>query len=120
MREHESLRLPVELPLLALALAIQGQVASKFGGVSLQTIVVTNNIVKFCDAFAGRYLMFGRSGTEPVPSLKEVMLPGAAWLTYTLSAALGALVYNLNLLHFLLPIIMLILVAIDLRRTPDR
>jgi uncharacterized membrane protein YoaK (UPF0700 family) len=112
-------RIPVELPLLALAMAMQGETIARFGGVSLQTIVVTNNMVKFSDALVGRYLSApGRTeALKQVPELKDVLMPGLAWLTYSLGAATGATIIGLVRFPLLLPAIILVFVVIDLLTT---
>ncbi|RUT26377.1 DUF1275 domain-containing protein [Asaia sp. W19] len=113
------LRLSVELPLIALALGIQGETLAKFGGVSLQTIVVTNNIVKFSEAFTGRYLLKWLGLVRPTdkrPALKEVALPACSWVTYVLSAMVGATIGQVSSLGLLLPVVVLVLTVIDLHR----
>jgi uncharacterized membrane protein YoaK (UPF0700 family) len=117
VRQHPALRVPVELPLLALALSIQGETVGRFGGVSLQTLVVTNNMVKFSDAVVGRFLS-GAAGKRP--TLQETVLPGLSWLTYSLSAALGAEVDTGLTYPFFIPAAVLLLVTVDLLRNPDR
>lgn len=116
VRLDPSMRITVELPLLALAMAMQGETISRFGGVSLQTIVVTNNMVKFSDALVGRYLI--RSGEASTvdgrPALKEVLLPGLAWLSYSIGAGAGAIIASLFRLPLLLPALALILITMDL------
>jgi uncharacterized membrane protein YoaK (UPF0700 family) len=116
VRQHPALRVPVELPLLALALSMQGETIASFGGVSLQTLVVTNNMVKFSDAVVGRYL----SAAPRLTPLKEVALPGLAWLSYSLSAAAGAVLDRNFAWPFLIPAAILLLVTTDLLRRPDR
>jgi uncharacterized membrane protein YoaK (UPF0700 family) len=118
VRLHAAWRVPVELPLLALALAMQGETIARFGGVSLQTIVVTNNMVKFSDALVGRYV----SGTEAQsqdkrPKLKDVLLPGFAWLTYSIGAAAGALALGLFQVPLIVPAALLVFVVIDVMAT---
>jgi len=121
VRLHPAWRVPVELPMLALALAIQGQTVSRFGGVSLQTLVVTNNMVKFSDAFVGRYYRRGRGvPAESRPTLAEVLLPALSWLTYSLAAAGGAIVAGLVSQPLLIPAVLLVLVTVDLVRLPER
>ncbi len=117
VRLDPALRVPVELPLLALALSMQGETVASFGGVSLQTLVVTNNMVKFSDAVVGRYLS-GSGGKRP--ALQEAVLPGLAWLTYSLAAAAGAVADTGLTYPFLIPAALLLLVMVDLLRTPDR
>jgi len=119
VRLSPGLRLPVELPLVALSLGIQGETLAKFGGVSLQTIVVTNNIVKFSEAFTGRYLLLWLGRVKPDgkrPALKEVALPACSWLTYVLSAMLGAWLGQSTNLVLFLTTIMLVLTVWDLHR----
>jgi uncharacterized membrane protein YoaK (UPF0700 family) len=119
VRVHPAWRVPVELPLLAFALAMQGETINRFGGVSLQTLVVTNNMVKFSDAFVGRYCR-GGDAKEKRPPLAEVLLPGLSWLTYSLAAAAGATVAGLVSQPLMLPAALLVLVAFDLIRLPER
>jgi len=114
-----SLRLPIELPMVALALGIQGETLAKFGGVALQTIVVTNNIVKFSEAFTGRYLLAWLGRLKPGdkrPALKEVALPACSWVTYVLSAMLGAWLGQFTNLVLFLTTIVLVLTVWDLHR----
>lgn len=112
-------RIGIELPLLAVAMAMQGETLSRFGGVSLQTIVVTNNMVKFSDALVGRYL--SRPGLTPstakIPELKEVLMPGLAWLTYSIGAGAGATAASLFRLPLLVPAVMLAFLVGDLALT---
>ncbi|CAN7789866.1 DUF1275 family protein [Caballeronia sp. LjRoot34] len=115
VRLHASVRIPVELPLLALAMAMQGETIATFGGVSLQTIVVTNNMVKFSDALVGRYLP-GPAGQQSlkVPELKEVLMPGLAWLSYSVGAGAGATAAAWLQLPLLVPAVMLVFIVADL------
>jgi uncharacterized membrane protein YoaK (UPF0700 family) len=119
VRLYAPWRTGIELPLLAIAMAMQGETLSRFGGVSLQTIVVTNNMVKFSDALVGRYL--SRPGLTPstakVPELKEVLMPGLAWLTYSIGAGAGATAASLFRLPLLVPAIMLAFLVGDLALT---
>jgi uncharacterized membrane protein YoaK (UPF0700 family) len=56
----------VELPLLAVAMAMQGETISRFGGLSIQTIVMTTNLLKLADGLVGRYVCggFGSAGAD--------------------------------------------------------
>jgi uncharacterized membrane protein YoaK (UPF0700 family) len=119
IRLYSPWRIGIELPLLAIAMAMQGETLSRFGGVSLQTIVVTNNMVKFSDALVGRYL--SRPGSTPstakIPELKEVLMPGLAWLTYSIGAGAGATAASLFRLPLLVPAVMLAFLVGDLAWT---
>ena len=118
VRMHPALRVAVELPMLALALGMQGETVSRFGAVSLQTLVVTNNMVKFSDTFIGRF-WGGSKANGKRPELAEVLLPGLAWLTYSVAAALGALAAQRMSLPFLIPAALLVFVTADLLLVPD-
>lgn len=105
--------LGVEVPLLAVAMAMQGQTLSRFGGAAVQTIVVTNNLLKFADALVGR-AMGARDAASPRVTRNEVILPGCAWISYVAGAAGGAWA-ALNSAWPLLPVTLLLLVtALDL------
>lgn len=113
VRLDPALRIPLELPLLAFALAMQGETISSFGGVSLQTLVVTNNIVKFCESFVGRYLS-GRIEQADRPSRASMLLPGVAWLSYSCAAALGAVAADTLSMPLLIPAGLLLIVSAHL------
>lgn len=118
VRLFPELNLMLELPLLSLALAMQGETIARFGGVSLQTLVVTNNIVKFSDAFTGRFLsrrFLERTG-QKVPTLSETILPGLSWLTYSIAAALAAIIHKITPISLLVPAVLILFVAADLNR----
>lgn len=114
LRLSTDARIPFELPLLAFAMAVQGETIANFGGLSLQTIVVTNNMVKFTDAIVGRYLPGnGREpGAKPV-SFKEVLLPGSAWLAYSVGAGGGAIAAAGLQLPLLVPALIVGLLTVD-------
>lgn len=122
VRMQAHARLPFELPLLALAMGMQGETLSKFGGVAIQTIVVTNNMVKFTDAVVGRYLSGSRKARAPhsVPSLEEVLLPGLAWFSYSFGAGVGAVSAVWFKFPLLLPAALLVLTAWDLLAEKQR
>ncbi|WP_213772958.1 YoaK family protein [Bradyrhizobium sp. dw_78] len=101
----------IELPLLAVSMAMQGQTISRFGGMSIQTIVVTNNMLKCADALVGRYLP--RRQETPTP-VADFILPGCAWLTYVVGAAAAAFASAHFSLPFLIPIVILLLTTVDL------
>ncbi len=115
--------LAFELPLLAVSMAMQGETISRFGGQSIQTIVVTNNLVKFADSIIGRYVLFdanakapGRRGAQA--SRADVVLPGIAWFAYSLGAASGAYASFYLGLAFIPPVLLLLLTTADLLATP--
>jgi uncharacterized membrane protein YoaK (UPF0700 family) len=121
IRLHAHAHVPAELAVLALALAIQGETVSTFGGVSLQTIVVTSNILKFADALVGRY-MTGLGGAalkdqSRHTGLKEVMLPSLAWLSYSIGAGGGATAAGLLRVPLLIPAVVLVFTVGDLMAT---
>lgn len=89
-RLHPALRVPVELPLLAFAVSLQGETFSGFAGINLQTIVVTNNLVKFMKALAGRYINPPKEVAKQ-PTRAEVAVHGICWATYVVAAGIGGL-----------------------------
>lgn len=101
----------IELPLLAVAMAMQGQTISRFGGMSIQTIVVTNNMLKCADALVGRYLPEKKDARSAV---SDFVLPGCAWLTYVIGAGAAAFINDRFSLPFLIPVVVLILTTVDL------
>lgn len=103
--------LPLELPLLACAMAMQGETVSRFGGTSLQTVVVTNNLLKFASGIVGRYLYYPEGRTH----LLDVILPGSAWLAYLAGAAFGVLAHFFLPVALSPPIFILLFVAGDLQ-----
>jgi uncharacterized membrane protein YoaK (UPF0700 family) len=48
----------IELPLLAAVMAMQGETISRFGGVAIQTVVVTNNLLKIRQRY--RWTLFAK------------------------------------------------------------
>lgn len=113
-------RSALELPLLAVALAMQGETISRFAGVPIQTIVVTSNLLKFADAVVGRYLSFEkgaarRRAAEPRPTRADVVLPGCAWLAYAIGAASGVWANAHLVLPLLAPAVLLVATTVDLR-----
>lgn len=111
IRLNPALRVPVELPVLAFALALQGEAFAGFAGVSLQTIVVTNNLVKFAKAIAGRYINPSKDLAK-VPSRSEVLVHGTSWLSYVVSAGFGGLLTYYSDFPLLLPIVILCTLAV--------
>lgn len=106
VRLHTGLRLPVELPLLAFALALQGEGISQFAGVNLQTVVVTNNLVKFAKTFTERYVNPDRDPTR-VPSRIEVLVPGLSWSAFCVGAGVGGLLTVYSPYPLMVPIALL-------------
>lgn len=106
----------LELPLLAMAMAMQGQTISRFGATAMQTVVMTSNLLKFADALVGRFFdgtaRRGASGART--PLAEVILPGCGWIGYTIGAASGVLAAATLATPFLPPIIILAVVCGDL------
>jgi len=72
--------IPFELGLLAMAMAMQGETVSQIGTVSIQTVVVTNNLLHFADTLVGRFLS-APAATEGQghsrPTVTEVAIPAS-------------------------------------------
>jgi uncharacterized membrane protein YoaK (UPF0700 family) len=109
----------IELPLLTVVMAMQGETVSRVGGIPIQTIVVTSNLLKFADGIVGRYLSYGNrsqatGGNAGRPTQADVVLPGCAWLAYTLGAGSAALASIYLSLPFTAPAALLVLTTVDL------
>jgi uncharacterized membrane protein YoaK (UPF0700 family) len=109
---------PVELGLLAMAMAMQGETVSRIGTVSIQTVVVTNNLVHFADALVGRFLSAPAAtegqGTHSRPTVTEVAIPGCAWASYSIGACAGALAIVEVRTPLLCPIFVVVLLVVDM------
>jgi len=110
--------IPVELGLLAMAMAMQGETVSRIGTVSIQTVVVTNNLVHFADALVGRFLS-APAATEGQdahmrPTVTDVAIPGCAWASYTIGACAGALATVAVRAPLLFPILVVVLLVVDM------
>jgi len=66
----------------------------------------------------GRYMSgWGRAAPlGKVPELKEVLLPGAAWISYTIGAGAGATAAAWVRLPLLVPAVVLVLIVVDFVR----
>jgi uncharacterized membrane protein YoaK (UPF0700 family) len=109
---------PVELGLLAMAMAMQGETISRIGTVSIQTVVVTTNLLHFADVLVGRFLSAPASaegqGTHSRPTVTEVAIPGCAWASYSIGACAGALAIVTVRAPLLFPILVIILLVADM------
>jgi uncharacterized membrane protein YoaK (UPF0700 family) len=121
VRLHAGRVASVELPLLAIAMALQGATVARFGGLSIQTIVVTSTILKFTDALVSRYSPLG-AGAEWADApgrradIAEVVVPGCAWLAYVVGAGSGAAAATKLQVPFLVPVAVLAITVADLLR----
>ena len=109
---------PVELGLLAMAMAMQGETISRIGTVSIQTVVVTSNLLHFADALVGRFLSAPAAtegqGTHSRPTVTEIAIPGCAWASYSIGACAGALAIVTVRAPLLFPILVVILLVVDM------
>ena len=78
-RTKTSNTIPVELGLLAVTMAIQGETVPRIGTVPIQIVVVTNNLVHFTDELVGRFLSGLAAtevrGTHSLPNVTELAIP---------------------------------------------
>ena len=95
----------VETLLLAVAMAMQGEALSRFSGVSVQTIVVTNNIVKFSDNIAGFLYAIWRKENE---FTLVSTLPGLGWAGCIAGAFLSVFAREVSSGFFLAPVPLLV------------
>jgi uncharacterized membrane protein YoaK (UPF0700 family) len=108
----------IELPLLTLAMAMQGETISRFSGISIQTIVVTNNLVKCADAlidFLGAQIVRLRNGTDRAAGvgLVAAIAPGSAWLAYMVGAGGGCAAVMYLPVPLIIPVLFLVVAACD-------
>lgn len=108
--------MPWELPLLAFSLAMQGETVTRFAGSALQTVVVTNTILKFADGLVGRYLRYDVDHRTPI---KDVVIPGLAWTSYLIGAGLGVTASLHLTFPFVPALIALKILAIDILVWPE-
>jgi uncharacterized membrane protein YoaK (UPF0700 family) len=110
--------IPLELGLLAMAMAMQGETVSRIGTVSVQTVVVTNNLLHFADALVGRFLSARAAtegqGTHSRPTVTEVAIPGCAWASYSIGACAGVLAIVTVRAPLLFPIVVVVLLVVDM------
>jgi uncharacterized membrane protein YoaK (UPF0700 family) len=114
VRTRANNAIPVELGLLAMAMALQGEAISRIGTVSLQTVVVTSNLLHFTDALVGRFLSASAATEELGHSATEVAIPGCAWASYSIGACAGALAIGAVRAPLLFPIFVVVLLAVDM------
>jgi uncharacterized membrane protein YoaK (UPF0700 family) len=74
--------------LLALAMGMQNAAATRFGGVSLNTVFITGNLQKLGEGLVA-WLWTRRAGSAPTSD--GVAIFALVWLSYALGAVLGAL-----------------------------
>jgi uncharacterized membrane protein YoaK (UPF0700 family) len=118
VRTRTNNAIPVELGLLAMAMAMQGETISRIGTVTVQTVVVTNNLLHFADAIVGRFLSASAGtmgqGTHSRPTVTEVAIPGCAWASYSIGACAGALAIVTVRAPLLFPILVVVLLVVDM------
>ena len=115
--------IPFELGLLAVAMAMQGETISRIGTVSIQTVVVTNTLVRFADTFVARFLSAPAApegqGGHSQPAATEIAIPGCAWASYSIGACAGAVGTVAVRAPLLFPIFVLILLVADMLFHPE-
>jgi len=100
-----------------MAMAMQGETISRIGTVSVQTVVVTNNLLHFADTLVGRFLS-APAATEGQghsrPTVTEGAIPGFAWASYSIGACAGALATVAVRAPLLFPIFVVVLLVVDM------
>lgn len=114
VRTRANNAIPVELGLLAMAMALQGETISRIGTVSVQTVVVTSNLLHFTDALVGRFLSASAATEGQGHSATEVAIPGCAWASYSIGACAGALAIGAVGAPLLFPIFVVVLLVVDM------
>nr|WP_314418453.1 YoaK family protein [uncultured Erwinia sp.] len=121
LRLHSSLRVWLEMPVLSFTVAIQAVAFPRFDSVGLQTVVTTNNIVKFTTGLVSYYI-YPSIDKEKRPLAADVWIPGVCWFTFIISAGMGGwLVKNTNspLIGSILIISIFFGLSVCLRRRRD-
>lgn len=95
--------------LLAIAMGLQAASMNRFGGVGLQTVVVTSTIVQFSGELLARIWPGAPAERAHAPS--SLLLHGVAWTAYGLGAVIGALALDHLESAFLVPACLLALVG---------
>jgi uncharacterized membrane protein YoaK (UPF0700 family) len=76
------------LVLLGAAMGLQGAALSRFGTVTLTTVVITGVILRLADGLIARLWARRRSG-EAAAANEETSFAAVAWLSYTVGGAAG-------------------------------
>lgn len=95
--------------LLAMAMGLQAASMDHFGGVHLQTVVVTSTIVQFAGELVDRVWPGALADEARTPS--PILLHGLAWTAYGVGAVIGAVALDRLGPPFLLPACLLALVG---------
>jgi uncharacterized membrane protein YoaK (UPF0700 family) len=98
------------LMLLAAVMGLQGTTLSRFGGINLQTVVVTGTILNLADGIVSRCWLYRGNADTPA----DVTIPGFAWLAYATGAAAGAVAVELVQRPLLMPAVLLVILVADL------
>lgn len=104
-----------ELLILTFAMGLQGAALSRFGAVSLNTVVVTGTMLRFAEELAARLFSVIRTAATQPPG--AVAIPLISWLVYAAGAALGGLFLALVPYPLAAPAALLLIVAADVART---
>ena len=121
LRLEPSLRVWLEMPVLSFTIAIQAVAFPKFDNVGLQTVVTTNNIVKFTTGLVSYYI-YPPIDKEKRLLAADVWIPGVCWFTFIISAGMGGwLVTNTNspLIGSVLIIFIFFVLSVCLRKRQD-
>ena len=104
-------------PLLALAMGMQNAAATRFGGVSLNTVFITGNLQKLGEGLVA--WLWTRRAPSTVAS-DGVAIFALVWLSYALGAVLGALGHAFLAYPLLVPAAVLPFVYAPVRRLVRR
>jgi uncharacterized membrane protein YoaK (UPF0700 family) len=92
---------PVGALILAFAMGTQNAAATRFSGVTLNTVFITGNLQKFGEGLIGLILPGQGRHAEPPP--REIMIFGLVWLFYAIGAGFGAAAHALLAWPLLVP-----------------
>ena len=104
-----------KLLLLTFAMGMQGASLQRFGGTSLNTVVVTGTMLRLAEEIVARLLGAPVGVATPAPG--AIALTLAAWLLYGVGAAIGALFLKFVPDPLLAPAALLAIIAADVARS---
>jgi uncharacterized membrane protein YoaK (UPF0700 family) len=103
--------------LIAAAMGVQSTGMTRFGSLSISTVVVTSTLSRLGESLVD-YIVPRRQPANTGPSAPPARLLVAAWACYGLGALAAALLLRLTPYALLLPAALVLLVAVFSARTP--
>jgi uncharacterized membrane protein YoaK (UPF0700 family) len=109
----------IGLMLLGAAMGLQGAALSRFGTITLTTVVITRVILRFADGLVAR-LWAGRRTDAAAAANEETSFTAVAWLSYAVGGAAGVGGIALTDQALLVPALLLAGLGISMALSPPR